>query len=63
METKEGVTSVELTQSERQFLLELFASSEKELLGELGRTETRDYKKKLEEKLMLLERLRTRINV
>lgn len=62
METKEQVvTSIELAEREKEFLLELFTTAEKELLAEIGRTDARAYRTKLEKKLALLERVRSKI--
>jgi hypothetical protein len=55
------VTSVALTENEREFLLELFASAENELLAEIANTDTRDFKNKLQDRLTFLETLRDKI--
>jgi len=55
------VTSIELTEPQRALLLEVLESAEKELLTEISRTDTREYRDKLEERLTLLETVRVRI--
>ena len=57
---QQGVTTIELAQREREFLLEILASAERELLAELGRTDSREYRDKLENRLSLLETVRAR---
>jgi len=56
-----AVTTIELPESEREFLLEVLASAEKELLTEISHTDTREYRDRLEERLTLLESVRSRI--
>jgi hypothetical protein len=58
---EQAVTSIELPERESEFLLEVLASAEKELLTEINRTDTREYRDKLDERLTLLETVRTRI--
>jgi hypothetical protein len=58
---EQTVTNVELPQRESEFLLEVLASAERELLAELSRTDTRDYRDRLTERLALLESVRNRI--
>jgi len=55
------VTTIELTEPERDFLMEVLASAERELLTEISRTDTRDYRERLEGRLTLLESVRARI--
>ncbi|HME98323.1 MAG TPA: hypothetical protein VKK06_00520 [Terriglobia bacterium] len=55
------VTTIELTEPERDFLIEVFASAERELLTEISRTDTREYRERLEDRLTLLESVRARI--
>jgi hypothetical protein len=55
------VTTIELTEPERDFLMEVLASAERELLTEISRTDTRDYRERLEDRLTLLESVRARI--
>ena len=55
------VTTIELTEPERDFLMEVLASAERELLTEISRTDTREYREKLEDRLTLLESVRARI--
>jgi len=57
---QQGVTTIELAQREMEFLLEILASAERELLTELGRTDSREYRDKLENRLSLLETVRAR---
>jgi hypothetical protein len=62
METGEhAIGSMELEKVEKEFLLDLFATAEKELLGEIGRTDARAYRAKLEKRLALLERVRSKV--
>lgn len=58
---EQTVTKVELPQRESEFLLEVLASAEKELLAELSRTDTREYRDWLTKRLALLESVRNRI--
>jgi hypothetical protein len=55
------VTTIELTGPERDFLMEVLASAERELLTEISRTDTRDYRERLEDRVTLLESVRARI--
>ena len=55
------VTTIELTELERDFLIEVLASAERELLTEISRTDTREYRERLEDRLTLLESVRARI--
>jgi hypothetical protein len=55
------VTTIELTEPERDFLMEVLASAERELLTEISHTDTRDYRERLEDRLTLLESVRARI--
>jgi hypothetical protein len=57
---EQTVTNVELPQRESEFLLEVLASAERELLAELSRTDTREYRDWLTERLALLESVRNR---
>ena len=58
---EQTVTNVELPQRESEFLLEILASAERELLAELSRTDAREYRPTLRERLALLESVRNRI--
>jgi len=58
---EQAVTNIELLERESEFLLEVLASAEKELLTEINRTDTREYRDKLDERLTLLETVRNRI--
>ncbi len=55
------VTTIELTEPERDFLIEVLGSAERELLTEISRTDTREYRERLEDRLTLLESVRARI--
>ena len=55
------VTTIELTEPERDFLIEVLTSAERELLTEISRTDTREYRERLEDRLTLLESVRARI--
>jgi len=62
MESKTPVViAIELTEPERDFLMEVLASAERELLTEISRTDTREYRDRLDERLTLLESVRARI--
>lgn len=62
MESKTPVvTTIELTEPERDFLMEVLASAERELLTEISRTDTREYRDSLDDRLTLLESVRARI--
>jgi hypothetical protein len=58
---EQTVTNVELPPRESEFLLEVLASAERELLAELSRTDKREYRVGLTERLALLESVRNRI--
>jgi flagellar motor switch protein FliM len=53
--------NIEISQREIDVLLEVVASAERELIGEISRTDTREYRDKLEDKLSLLETARSRL--
>jgi len=55
------VTTIELTEPERDFLMEVLASAERELIAEISRTDTREYRERLDDRLTLLESVRVRI--
>jgi hypothetical protein len=55
------VITIELTEPERDFLMEVLASAERELLTEISRTDTREYRDRLDDRLTLLESVRARI--
>ena len=62
MESKTPVViTIELTEPERDLLMEVLASAERELLTEISRTDTREYRDRLDERLSLLESVRARI--
>jgi hypothetical protein len=58
---EQTVTNVELPERESEFLLEVLASAEKELRTEINRTDTREYRDRLGDRLALLESVRNRI--
>ena len=58
-----GIMSIELPERETDFLLEVLASAERELLGEISRTDTRSYRDKLEDRLNILEDVRAKLTV
>jgi len=60
MNSRTPVT-IELTEPERDFLIEVLTSAERELLTEISRTDTREYRERLEDRLTLLESVRARI--
>jgi len=53
--------SFDVTDAERQFLLELLDARHTSMLHELHHTDTYDYKQLLQEKVDLLERLREKL--
>jgi len=55
------IVTIELTEHERDFLVEVLASAERELLTEISRTDTREYRDRLDDRLTLLESVRARI--
>jgi hypothetical protein len=61
MNSRSVVTTIELTEPERDFLIEVLTSAERELLTEISRTDTREYRERLEDRLTLLESVRARI--
>ena len=50
-----------LTDQERELLVELLASAEKELLVEIHHADARDYRTRLQERLTLLESVRSKL--
>jgi len=48
---------LEITDSERRVLMELVDSASKTLLQEIDHTDTRDYKKRLQDRMRILEHL------
>ena len=56
-----AVITIELPEPEKELLLEVLASAERELLIEISRTDTREYRERLEDRLTLLESVRARI--
>jgi hypothetical protein len=48
---------VEITDSERNFLMELVDSASRTMLHELDHTDTREYRKKLQDRMRVLEHL------
>jgi len=52
---------LEITDSERTFLLELVDSASRTILHELDHTDTREYRKKLQDRIRILEHLARKI--
>ena len=52
---------IEITDSERTFLLELVDSASRTILHELDHTDTREYRKKLQDRIRILEYLAGKI--
>jgi hypothetical protein len=52
---------VEITDSERNFLMELVDSASRTILHELDHTDTREYRKKLQDRMRVLEHLSGKI--
>ena len=52
---------LEITDSERTFLLELVDSASRTILQELDHTDTREYRKKLQDRIGILEHLTRKI--
>ena len=48
---------LEITDSERTFLMELVDSASRTILQELDHTDTREYRKKLQDRMQILEHL------
>ena len=48
---------LEITDSERTFLMELVDSASRTILHELDHTDTREYRKKLNDRMRILEHL------
>lgn len=63
MDAKEHIVgSIELVTDERDLLLELFASAEKELLAQIDHTDSRDYRVRLEKRFAVLESLKAKVS-
>ena len=52
---------MEITNEERDVLFELIQSSHREMIQEIDHTDTRDFRKLLQERLELLEHVGTKI--
>jgi hypothetical protein len=52
---------LEITNEERDVLFELIQSSHREMIQEIDHTDTRDFRKLLQERLELLEHVGTKI--
>jgi len=52
---------LEITDSERTFLLELVDTASRTILHELDHTDTREYRKKLHDRIRMLEHLASKI--
>ena len=55
--------TIEITDREKQVLGELFEAAEKELIAGIDHADTREYRKKLKERLRVMEALRAKIGV
>ena len=53
--------TVDITDQEKEFLLELLETKSTAMLHEMHHTDTRDYKGMLKQRMELLERLRTKL--
>ena len=63
MDGKEHIVGIiELMTDERNLLLDLFASAEKELLAQIDHTDSRDYRVKLEKRFAVLESLKAKVS-
>jgi hypothetical protein len=51
-----------ITEQEKEYLMELLATTHKEMLHELHNTDTRDYKEMLKNKIELLEHLQSKLS-
>jgi hypothetical protein len=52
---------LEITESERNFLMELVDSATRTIVHELDHTDTREYRKKLHDRMRILEHLSRKI--
>jgi|SwirhisoilCB1_FD_contig_41_4772369_length_581_multi_4_in_0_out_0_2 hypothetical protein len=52
---------LEITDSERQFLTEVVENASKEMLHEIDHTDSREYKKRLQDRMRILEQLARKI--
>ena len=52
---------LEITDSERQFLMEVVEDASKTLLQEIDHADSREYRKRLQERMRILEQLGTKI--
>ena len=55
--------TIEITDREQQILAEMFEAAERELLTGIDHADTRDYRKKLKERLRIMEALQAKIGV
>ena len=53
--------NLQITEQERQLLLDIFQSAEKEFIAGIDHADVRDYRKKLQAQLELLQILRVKI--
>ncbi len=54
---------LEITDSERELLFELIESAHREMIQEIDHTDTRDFRKLLQNKLELLEHVGAKVGV
>lgn len=52
---------LEITDLERQFLVEVVEAASKTMLHEIGHTDSREYKKRLQHRMVILEHLSKKI--
>ena len=55
--------SIEITDEEREFLIELFEEKQKHLIQEISHTDTNDFERMLRKKLDVLEGLMARFGM
>jgi len=52
---------LEITNAERDLLFELIESAHQEIIQEIDHTDTREFRKRLQERLELLEQVRVKV--
>ena len=52
---------LEITNPERELLVELIESAHQEIIQEIDHTDTREFRKRLQERLEVLERIRAKV--
>ena len=55
------VMTIDITDREKQLLAEMFEAAEKELITGIDHADTREYRKRLKERLRILEALHAKI--